>query len=91
MLSSLKDVDREILKHVEDKDLIKACSIDRKTWNEVCDDDFLRRRLAKYQGIEKYKLRDETWKQFFLRFLYYTAKIWENFKFEYKEGDFEKQ
>ena len=55
MLSGLKDVDREILKHVDDKELLKICSIDKKKWNEVCDEHFLKRRLMKYPGIEKYK------------------------------------
>ena len=66
-LSGLKDVDREILKHVDDEQLLKFCSIDNKTWNSVCDDDFLRRRLTgKYPGIEKYKKTKESWKRFFL-------------------------
>ena len=91
MLSGIKDVDREILKHVDDKDLLKICAINRKTWNEVCDGNFLKRRLSKYSGIEKYKKENETYKQFFLRFAYYTAKMRENFQFEYTEGDFKLQ
>ena len=70
MLSGLKDVDREILKHVADDELIRVCSTDKKTWNEVCDDNFLRRRLAKYPNIAKYKLSNESWKEFFLRVIY---------------------
>ena len=91
MLSGLKDVDREILKYVDDKDLIKTCSIDRKTWNEVCDDNFLKRRLIKYRGIEKYKLKDESYKQFFLRIVYYSSQMKEKYDFEYTDGDFKKQ
>ena len=91
MLSGLKDVDRKILKYVGDKDLIQTCSTDRKTWNEVCDDNFLKRRLSKYPGIEKYKRENETWKQFFLRFIYYTSKMREDHQFEYTSGDFKKQ
>ena len=91
MLSGLKDVDREILKHVDDDELIRICSIDKKTWNEVCDDNFLRRRLARYPGIERYKLKDESFKEFFLRVLYYTAKMKEKYEFTYKSGDFKAQ
>ena len=91
MLSGLKDVDREILKRVDDKELVRVCSTDRKTWSEVCDDDFLKRRLAKYPGIEKYKRQNETWKQFFLRFIYYTSKLREEHQFEYTDGNFKKQ
>ena len=61
MLSGLKDVDREILKYVDDRELLRVCSIDRKTWNDVCDDAFLKRRLSKYPGIEKYKEK-ESWR-----------------------------
>ena len=90
-LTGLKDVDREILKHADDEDLLKICAINRKTWNSVCDDAFLRRRLSKYPGIEKYKKENESWKQFFLKFIYYIAKMKEKFQFQYTYGDFRKQ
>ena len=90
--SGLKDVDREILKHVEDRELLKFCMIDKKTWNSVCNDDFLRRRLsAKYPGIEKYKKEKESWKQFFLRAIYYIAKMKEKHEYDYISGDFQLQ
>ena len=90
-LSGLKDIDREVLKYVGDEELVKICSLDRKTWNEVCDDAFLRRRLSKYPGTDKYKKDNESWKQFFLSVLYYKAKMKETFKFDFNEGDFKKQ
>ena len=91
-LSGLKDVDREILKHVDDEELLKFCSLDRKTWNEVCDDNFLRRRLNNnYPGTNQYKKDDESWKQFFLKVLYYKAKMKEKFEFEFVGGEFKKQ
>ena len=90
--SGLKDVDREILKHVEDKELLKFCMIDKKTWNSVCDDDFLRRRLSgKYSGIEKYKKEKESWKRFFLKALYYIGKMKEKHEYDYSSGDFKEQ
>ena len=90
-LTGLKDVDREVLKHVDDKELLKFCSVDRRFWNEVCDENFLRRRLGKYPGIEKYKKENETWKQFFLRAVYRIAQMKEKFQFEYTYGNFEDQ
>ena len=91
-LTGLKDVDREVLKHVDDDKLLRVCTIDRKTWNDVCDDNFLRRRLViKYPGIEQYKLENETWKQFFLRFIYYISLMKEKHQFEYTGGNFKKQ
>ena len=88
-LTGLKDVDREVLKHISDKELLNVCYIDRRMWNQVCDDAFLRRRLlSKYPEIEKYKRDGETWKQFFLRSIYYTSKMTEEFQFTYTSGDF---
>ena len=91
-LSGIKDVDREILKHLDDESLLKACSVNRRMWNDVCDDAFLRRRLVgRYPGIEKYKLENETWKRFFLRYVYYTSKMREQYEFEYSGGNFKQQ
>ena len=90
-LSGLKDVDREILKHVDDRELLEICIIDRKTWNEVCDDNFIRRRLGKYFGIEKYKKRNQSWKSFFLEVLYYVSKMKDEYKYDYTSGNFRKQ
>ena len=91
-LTSLKDIDREVLKHIDDDQLLMICSIDRKTWNEVCDDNFLRRRLTiKYPAVDKYKKKDESWKRFFLRVLYYIGKLKEEFEFHYTSGNFKQQ
>ena len=90
-LTGLKDVDREILKHLDDRDLLTACSIDKRMWNEVCDDNFLQRRLQRYPGIEKYKKDKESWKEFFLRVIYYVSKLKDEYEFTYSFGDFRKQ
>ena len=88
-LTGLKDVDREILKYLPDKELLIACRANKRMWNDVCDDNFLRRRLReKYGEIEKYKRENESWKRFFLRTIYYISKLKEKFEFEYTEGDF---
>jgi hypothetical protein len=90
MLTGLKDLDREVLLKLSDDELLKTCTIDKRFWNEVCDDNFLRRRLLKYPGIEKYK-QDESQKQFFLRVIYYVSKMKEEYEFDYSKGDFKKQ
>jgi hypothetical protein len=89
--TGLKDTDREVLKHMDDRQLLKVCSIDKRMWIEVCDDSFLKRRLEKYPDIEKYKKEKESWKQFFLRAVHIIAKMQEEFGFEYNTGNFEKQ
>ena len=89
-LSGLKDIDREILKYVDDGELLKICSVDKKTWNEVCDDNFLKRRLSQYPGIEKYK-GQKSWKKFFSNVIFFISRMREDLKFYYKSGDFMKQ
>ena len=89
--SGLKDTDREILKYVEDDELLRICSIDKRMWNSVCDDSFLKRRFMKYPGIEKYKKENESWKSFFLRAIYFIGKLKEDFQFNYEYGDFQEQ
>ena len=46
-LTGIKDLDREILSKVDDTELLTVCSVDKRMWNEVCDDDFMKRRLMK--------------------------------------------
>jgi len=88
-LSGIKDVDRVILEKLDDRELLKACSLDKYTWNNVCDDAFLRRRLlSKYPQIAQYKLETETWKRFFLRAVNYIALMKEKFNYLYTFGDF---
>ena len=90
-LTGLKDIDREILKYIPDDELLKVCSINRRMRNDVCDDNFLRRRMCKYPKIINYKKLNETWKQFFLKFVYYTSKMREKYGFHYTDGDFKRQ
>ena len=89
-LSGLKDIDREILKYVDDDELLKVCSLDKKTWKETCDDNFLRRRISKYLEIAKYKFESESWKRFFARFIYYRSELLKR-DFKYTSGDFVKK
>jgi len=92
MISGIKDIDREILGKLDDRELLKACSIDSYTWNTVCDDAFLRRRLlTKYPEIEQYKLQRESWKQFFLRAIRYIALLKEKYGYDYTFGNFVRQ
>ena len=91
-LTGLKDVDREVLKHLDDEDLLKVCVIDKRFWNHVCDENFFKRRLEhKYSGVQKYKKEKETWRNFYLRLMYYISKMKEEFKFIYKGGNFKIQ
>lgn len=89
-LTGILDLDREILRYVEDLQLLKVCSINKKMWNCVCDEAFLRRRLEKYPEIEKYR-QEESLKRFFSKIAFYLEQMRKMYDFEYTDGDFEKQ
>ena len=58
-------------------------------WNEVCDDDFLRRRLEKnHPDVLQYK---ETWKDFFLDVTHIIALMKEKYSYTYTTGNYKKQ
>ena len=86
-LTGILDTDREILKYIENERLLKVCSINKRMWNTVCDDAFLRRRLNKFPGIEKFR-KEESLKQFFVKFTCYESKMILLFDFIYSSGDF---
>jgi ankyrin repeat protein len=91
-LTGNKDTDRLILSNVDEKELLNICSIDKYTWNIVCDDDFLRRKLSlKYPDVNKQKKDNESWKKFFLRSIHYISKLKDYYKYDYTFGDFEEQ
>ena len=89
-LTGLKDTDREILKYINDVELLKVCSINKRFWYEICNDQFLRIRLTNYPAIEEYKREEETWKIFFSRCMYYVKDM-KKYRFTYEMGDFELQ
>ena len=86
--TGLKDADREILlKLSNDRDLLEKCSLD-KYFQSICDENFYNRRLQyKYPDTHQYKPEDMKWKRYFLRVIYYIAKLQEDHKFIYKTGD----
>ena len=91
MLTGLKDIDREVLKWVEDVDVLNACAISRKMWCEVFDDAFIRRRLSKYPDIEKCKYESESWKSFYALAVRSITSMKRRFNFDYTDGNFKEQ
>ena len=87
--SGIKDQDREILLNIEnDKDLLKACSVNKYVNEKVCDDIFFRNRLSRtYPDTLKYKPKYMNWKDYLLRVIYYIAKMKEDYNYNYEEGN----
>jgi hypothetical protein len=85
-----KDVMREILSHIKDTELLKVCSVNRRCWNIVCDDNFLKRRLKKYLDVEKYR-NEKNYKNFFSWICFLVLEMKTKYKFIYSGGNIKHQ
>lgn len=47
MFTHIKDLDREILYRAEDKDILQVCSVNKYTFNKLCDDTFFHNLLLR--------------------------------------------
>ena len=74
-LSKIRDVDLKILSELGDRDVLNYCKT-HKYGNELCNnEDFWRNRLQlKYPGSEGLKSLRDTWKDFYLKIMYYFDK-----------------
>ena len=57
MLTSCIDTDREVLKHIPDISLPKFFGLNKRFYYQICNDNFLERRLKKYRYIPNTKNR----------------------------------
>ena len=85
-LTGVKDLDREILKRLTEENLVKIWLVDKKMYYNICDDEFLRKRLTKYREVEMNKFKKESWKRFFCRVSLCVLKMKNNYNFEYSGG-----
>ena len=86
--SGIKDVDREILLAMDDENLLKTCSLNKYLFNNVCDDNFFYRKLLlKYPDTLSYKLREDNYKSYYLRTIYYISKMKEDYDYPYISGN----
>ena len=86
-----KDIDREILLKVkDDKEIIELCHFNRYFFFNVCDDNFFHRRLQQaYLDTIKFNLKrkEENWKRFYMRMMYYVFWMKESHGYEYTKGN----
>ncbi len=74
-LTGIKDVDKIILSHIDDRQLIEICSLNKTYMEKVCDEHFFRdRTISKYPETIKYKDygRVRSWKQHYLNNVKYS-------------------
>jgi hypothetical protein len=87
-LSGIVDTDREILLKLSDKDLLKSCGINKYFRNKVCNEQFYITRLTNtYPDTLKYKNENISWREYFLKTIYYISKMKEKFGIEYINGN----
>jgi ankyrin repeat protein len=92
--STYKDLDREILLNLSDKELIKVCRLNQYLFKTVCDDNFFKRRLQltypdtlSLYDVKKYS----NYKNFYLNMIFYISKMKEVYGYSYVSGNTIKQ
>ena len=86
--SQNKDVDREILGKLDDRDLFQTVLTSKYAYEITNNDNFWRNRLLKrYESTIPYKAENMSWKRYYLSVIYYIGKLREEAKFEYSQGD----
>lgn len=75
-LTKIRDVDLKILSELSDRDLLNFCKT-HKYGNDLCNnEDFWRNRVEiKFLGASQYKSPNRTWKNFYLKIIYYLNKF----------------
>ena len=76
-----KDVYEYLLNFADDRDVLNMLSVNKKFRDEEFFQRFMKRR---YLELVKYKYENETWKKFFIKMIYYIAKLQEEFEISYK-------
>lgn len=72
-LSKIVDVDLKIMSDMDDRTLLEFCQT-HKYSRELCNNElFWKKRLSRKYGIFN-KNEDRTWKQFYLKIIYYLDK-----------------
>ena len=75
-----KDIYEYIVNLAEDRDVINMLSVNKKFNDDLYFRKILERR---YPLLLKFKLEDETYKQFYLKMVKYMAKLWEEYEIPY--------
>ena len=79
-----KDTYEYLLNFTDDRTIINMLSTNKKLSQKLNVDDFFKQLLKKrYPFLLEFKKENETFKQFYLREIYYIAKIEEKYKIPY--------
>jgi hypothetical protein len=73
VFTGIKDVDLIILGNLNDEDLLNTCKIKNNYLRKICNnEDFWRNRFIKNFGNTVEKLKERTWKNFYVSIVYYS-------------------
>ena len=94
MLTGIRDVDREIVNNLNDKDLLNMCIVNRTYSQRVCDESYFRiRTLARFPETVQYKdyiqttNKERTWKNHYLTIVKYIDLLQSRYKYIYRAED----
>jgi len=90
--SGIKDIDLMILSELDDVDLLKICgtiSLKNTYINHICSDQiFWKNRLLKnFSNVDLSKWKELSWKDKYLRIVYYIDKMKREYDFDFIKGD----
>jgi hypothetical protein len=78
------EIPKEVYEHLtnfaDDKTILNMLSVNKKFRDEQFFERVMKR---KYPELIQYKTDDETWKSFYIKMVYYIAKLKEKFRFYY--------
>ena len=78
-----KDTYEYLLNFAEDRDIINMLSVNRKFNDEKLFEKIVKR---KYADLLAYKEKDESWKRFFIRLVYYVSRLHDVYEIDYFPG-----
>ena len=93
MLTGIRDLDREIVNKLSDKELLNICVLNKTYAERVCDDSYFRLRTEKrFPETVPYKdyvnpQRTRTWKNHYLNIVKYIDLLQRNYRYIYRAED----
>ena len=90
LLTGIRDVDREIVNNLDDKDLLQMCLVNKTYAERVCDDSYFRLRTEKgFPETVPYKdyVRVRSWKNHYLSIIKYIDLLLRDYKYIYLPED----
>jgi len=87
MFTGNKDVDKMILENIPDeKSFLSLCLTNKYLYN-LCDEDMFRKRIMRKYKAALFYHKNESYKKFYLKLMYFIDKLKEEYNFDFNEGN----